>query len=326
MSFYSEFVCDTRFDPMSLFNAPLVRGDFSYWSPEGASQENDDKPAASFDLRPYELGELSGDFAVDLLSQSQHFVDLELLDWTSVPNTMSGGVATQLLPEPLCEVDYLIDLGRSQSPHQAASYTANASFDPSPPLDMLVPSALGLYSAVPTPDRPQSPKRKRLLDDERAASPPPCKRPRRAPPSPLPSRLQPIRVTSSSDTYTCPIPGCGAALHATDAAWRTHFKRAHHDDLCATCPSARAPSSACVARCPMPGCAESGPGASRRKGDGRMTLECVGRHWLNVHIGVVFRCPVCGDEGQMRESAATRHVRGCAKRRARRGGYGSVAH
>ncbi|KAH9917635.1 uncharacterized protein BXZ73DRAFT_105459 [Epithele typhae] len=310
MAFYSDFVCGPVLDPMSVFGAPLVQDDFNCWAPEGSTQEDDSTRAGSFDLRPFEPG-ASGDFAVDM---PQHFVDFELLNWTSVPDAMSGGLVNPPLPEPLREVDYLIDLGRSMSPspHQTAPRTVGASFNSSPRLDTLVPSALGLYSAVPTPDRPQSPKRKRLLDDERVASPPPahpCKRPRRAPPSPLPSHLQPIRVTSSSDAYACPIPSCGAALHATDAAWRTHFKRAHHNDLCAACPSARAPSGACVARCPMPGCATSGPGAgaSGRRGDGRMTLECVGRHWLNVHIGVVFRCPVCGDEGRMRESAARRH-------------------
>ena len=49
-----------------------------------------------------------------------------------------------------------------------------------------------------------------------------------------------------------------------------------------------------------------------------MSIESVGRHWLNVHIGVAFRCPVCGVESKWRESACARHARRCAEKHAMR--------
>ncbi|KAH9941702.1 uncharacterized protein BXZ73DRAFT_74897 [Epithele typhae] len=149
---------------------------------------------------------------------------------------------------------------------------------------------------------------------------------RPAPTSPVDADLQPIQVSSPNDTYPCPIPGCGAALAYKDSAWRRHFKTVHHAALCSTCPASGA-GSPCMARCPVPGCpdAHGASGGRRRSEDGTMTLDSLGRHWLNVHIGVVFRCPLCGHEGMMRESAATRHVRSCAQRR-RAGGTRAATH
>lgn len=90
-------------------------------------------------------------------------------------------------------------------------------------------------------------------------------------------------------------------VETKDSAWRGHFKRAHHRDLCGARGSARGGEASRV-RCLDPAC-NAAP----------MALESLGRHWLNLHIGLTFRCPVCGREGQWRESACARHIKRCAE-------------
>ncbi|TFK78054.1 hypothetical protein K466DRAFT_668541 [Polyporus arcularius HHB13444] len=148
---------------------------------------------------------------------------------------------------------------------------------------------------------------------------PPAKRPaasRKAGPRPLADSLQPIRV-SSAKFASCPLPGCGMEIEAKDSAWRGHFKRVHHDELCLTRGCRGLVTGTCVARCPLVD--DSCTGDHGRKhththGAGAMTLESVGRHVLNVHIKVVYRCPLCGLENEWRESACVRHIRRCAEK------------
>ena len=117
-------------------------------------------------------------------------------------------------------------------------------------------------------------------------------------------------------------------LKPRDTVWRSHFRSDHHVDFCALAPSGRCsgpgtggraggcPGVAAV-RCPFPaadGCAGAGTGGAC---DARpMVLESVGRHWLNVHVGLQFRCPVCGTQARWREWACARHIRGCAAKAA----------
>ncbi|PIL28965.1 hypothetical protein GSI_09012 [Ganoderma sinense ZZ0214-1] len=108
----------------------------------------------------------------------------------------------------------------------------------------------------------------------------------------------------------CPMPKCGAEIEACDAAWRGHFKAMHHDDLCLL-PGCDGVSPRCKARCPCPL-----PGSKTKACErGTMAIESVGRHLLNVHVGVAYACPVCGMERTWRESACARHIRLCLRKR-----------
>ncbi|RPD61743.1 hypothetical protein L227DRAFT_59459 [Lentinus tigrinus ALCF2SS1-6] len=140
--------------------------------------------------------------------------------------------------------------------------------------------------------------------------------------NPLPDSLAPIRVQSATHPR-CPMPGCGVELDAKDSAWRGHFKRVHHDALCLTPNCGGLVTGSCKARCPLPipGCKscasddEHKHGHVARKGSGgAMTIESVGRHLLNVHIKVAYRCPLCGLQNEWRESACVRHIRRCAEK------------
>ena len=130
---------------------------------------------------------------------------------------------------------------------------------------------------------------------------------KKAAPSPLPSHLQPIKV-SSATLPRCPMPGCGVVLEDKDSAWRGHFKKVHHDELCLTSNCRGPHAGPCKARCPfpLPECKSCASGA--------MTIESVGRHLLNIHIKVTYRCPLCGLQNQWRESACVRHIKKCAER------------
>ena len=142
---------------------------------------------------------------------------------------------------------------------------------------------------------------------------------RRTAKGPLPAHLQPIKVQSGT-LPRCPMPGCGVALEDKDSAWRGHFKKAHHDELCLT-PGCRGPQGgACKAKCPFPlpdckSCAAVAPsresGAGKKGAGGAMTIESVGRHLLNIHFKVAYRCPLCGLQNHWRESACVRHIRRC---------------
>lgn len=148
----------------------------------------------------------------------------------------------------------------------------------------------------------------------------PAKRPatsRRTAKAPLPAHLHPVKVQSAT-LPRCPMPGCGVALEDKDSAWRGHFKKVHHNELCIT-PGCNGPSgSTCKAKCPfpIPGCKSCAP-ASRDDGEGKkgaggaMTIESVGRHLLNIHFKVAYRCPLCGLQNHWRESACVRHIRRC---------------
>ena len=118
---------------------------------------------------------------------------------------------------------------------------------------------------------------------------------------PLPPHLQPIRVDATRG-LRCPLPGCPAILDSKDSTWRGHFKRAHHNELCGC---GGRPKKHCKASCPFPCLNNCG---------GIMGLECVGRHWLNLHIGVEYICPVCLRQETERHSSCSRHIRDCIKK------------
>ncbi|OJT04194.1 hypothetical protein TRAPUB_5146 [Trametes pubescens] len=102
----------------------------------------------------------------------------------------------------------------------------------------------------------------------------------------------------------CPMPGCDVVLSTKDSAWRSHFRIAHHADVCAD--SSCAASGSCERACPLPKADGSPCGA-------HMTVDSLGRHVLNKHIGVVYRCPVCGLEKPQRLYAAERHIKTCLR-------------
>ncbi|RDX52546.1 hypothetical protein OH76DRAFT_166968 [Lentinus brumalis] len=146
----------------------------------------------------------------------------------------------------------------------------------------------------------------------------PAKRPatrKRVVQPPLPDSLQPIRVGSTKSPL-CPLPGCGASLEAKDSAWRGHFKRFHHDELCLARGCRGLVAGTCKARCPLPESCASDHGNKHTHGAsaGAMSIESVGRHLLNVHIKVAYRCPLCGLQNEWRESACVRHIRRCAEK------------
>ncbi|KAI0719833.1 hypothetical protein C8T65DRAFT_736386 [Cerioporus squamosus] len=138
----------------------------------------------------------------------------------------------------------------------------------------------------------------------------------------LPESLQPIRIQPAT-LPRCPLPGCGLVLEAKDSAWRGHFKRAHHE-LCLT-DGCTGLSVSCKAKCPLPipDCKSCGSDdkhkhkhshAAQRGAGGAMTIESVGRHLLNVHFKVAYRCPLCGLQTEWRESACVRHIQRCAEK------------
>ncbi|KAI1792798.1 hypothetical protein LXA43DRAFT_1130655 [Ganoderma leucocontextum] len=133
--------------------------------------------------------------------------------------------------------------------------------------------------------------------------------------APLSDTLQPIKIPSASGALPrCPMPKCGAEIEDCDAAWRGHFKAVHHDDLCLTPGCQGLSASGCKARCPFPidGCKACGGADSANPRT--MAIESVGRHLLNIHIKVAYRCPLCGTEKQWRESACARHIRLCLRK------------
>ena len=137
---------------------------------------------------------------------------------------------------------------------------------------------------------------------------------------PLVKPPPPIRVHSAA-LPSCPMPGCGVQLEAKDSAWRGHFRRNHHRELCLTPHCRTLDAKSCKAWCPFPlsdckSCAgdDRKHGQSRPDAKGAMTIESVGRHLLNVHIKVAYRCPLCGLQNQWRESACVRHIRQCMKK------------
>ncbi|KAI0672364.1 hypothetical protein C8Q78DRAFT_744867 [Trametes maxima] len=122
------------------------------------------------------------------------------------------------------------------------------------------------------------------------------------PPSPAPTQpLRPILVSSPAPNL-CPIPGCNVWLGPKDSDWRGHFRKYHHADLCDVpgCSGVRCARARCPA--PQEGCKTCGTG---------MSAESVGRHYLNVHIALVYRCPLCGVAAAQRESACARHMTVC---------------
>ncbi|KAI0719843.1 hypothetical protein C8T65DRAFT_693128 [Cerioporus squamosus] len=139
----------------------------------------------------------------------------------------------------------------------------------------------------------------------------------------LPESLQPIRIQPAT-LPRCPMSGCGLVLEAKDSAWRGHFKRYHHDKLCLT-DDCRGLSASCKAYCPLPisdckSCSSDDKHkhkqshAAQRGAGGAMTIESVGRHLLNVHFKVAYRCPLCGLQTEWRESACVRHIWRCAEK------------
>ncbi|KAH9848515.1 hypothetical protein C2E23DRAFT_843269 [Lenzites betulinus] len=104
----------------------------------------------------------------------------------------------------------------------------------------------------------------------------------------------------------CRMPSCDASLPITDSAWRGHFLNRHHDEICAAgraCPDPRR----CLCLCPFKDCAGRVRGGVVQP----MSLDSLGRHVLNVHVGVRHQCPVCGAEKKQRRSACVRHIAVC---------------
>ncbi|OJT04189.1 hypothetical protein TRAPUB_5141 [Trametes pubescens] len=98
----------------------------------------------------------------------------------------------------------------------------------------------------------------------------------------------------------CPMPRCTVLLSGTDeSAWRRHVRVAHHAELCAE--TACAAKGSCRRPCPLPACGV------------HMQVDSLGRHLLNKHIGVLYRCPVCGLEKVQRKYAVDRHIRTCLR-------------
>ena len=122
----------------------------------------------------------------------------------------------------------------------------------------------------------------------------------------LPDHLQPIRV-DSTQPILCPMRGCAVPLDANDSVWCAHYKGQHHDQLCITAHCGHDGSAACTAQCPFPmvDCTTCTKGT--------MTVGNVGRHLLNVHVKVVYQCPVCGIENEWRHSSCARHIRACVE-------------
>ncbi|KAI0664122.1 hypothetical protein C8Q70DRAFT_219318 [Cubamyces menziesii] len=118
------------------------------------------------------------------------------------------------------------------------------------------------------------------------------------------SQLGPIVVEPPGGFY-CPMPGCGVPLPGNDAAWRGHFRSVHHKDLCA---DARAGSCAgkCRYACPLPKDDDDGHKCAMP-----MLVESIGRHLLNVHLGLRHQCPLCGKVEAQRLSACKRHIPVC---------------
>lgn len=117
----------------------------------------------------------------------------------------------------------------------------------------------------------------------------------RASRSPTPTPPAAI-VVVPTDNLGCAMPGCGADLSQKDGAWRNHLKTAHHKEVCtdSSCDDAKGCKSA---RCPT--CEKT------------MSMDSLGRHMLNKHIGVLYRCPVCGEQKQQRKYAIDRHIKMC---------------
>ena len=139
---------------------------------------------------------------------------------------------------------------------------------------------------------------------------------------PLPEHLRPIRVGTAALPH-CLMPNCAAELAYKDSAWRAHFGRVHHDELCLTPNCGGFVAGSCKARCPFLGpdgksCVghngHKRGGIVKKKAGAAMTIESIGRHVLSVHVKVVYRCPLCGLQKEWRESACVRHIRGCAKK------------
>lgn len=153
------------------------------------------------------------------------------------------------------------------------------------------------------PSAPRPGKRQRVPDSEiypdrpkkskcmHPSSPAPI-RPSRSSTPTLPEAI----VVVPTDNLGCAMPGCGADLSQKDGAWRNHLKNAHHKEVCtdSECDNAKGCKSA---RCPT--CKKT------------MSADSLGRHMLNKHIGVLYGCPVCGEQKQQRRYAIDRHIKMC---------------
>lgn len=178
------------------------------------------------------------------------------------------------------------------------------------------------------PNAPRSCKRKRPDHNDADIYPTPPKKcargPRRSTPhTPASARASPSSLARSQSPaldkstipkaivvarteFPCPMRGCGEPLETKDSVWRHHFRRAHHAELCSE--SACAARGSCERRCPL--MKENGKPCDSKC----MTVDSLGRHVLNSHLGVEYRCPMCGEQRQQRQYAADRHVRMCFKK------------
>lgn len=128
--------------------------------------------------------------------------------------------------------------------------------------------------------------------------------------SPTPALPEPILVVPTA--LDCTMSGCDHSLTQEDSAWRSHFKVAHHKQVCtdSACHNAKECKSAVCPLCP------TGP-----KGAKTMSTDSLGRHMLNKHIGVCYRCPRCGFEKMpWRKSSCERHIETCGTGKKERSG------
>lgn len=154
------------------------------------------------------------------------------------------------------------------------------------------------------PNAPRSCKRQRAPDVETYPARPKKSKCTHSPSAPSctsrsATATLPEAIVVGSTTLYCTMPDCAADLAKKDGTWRSHFKAAHHKEVCtdSSCADAKSCKSA---RCPQcPDDAET------------MPADSLGRHILNTHIGVVYRCPVCGEQKPQRKFAIDRHIKMC---------------
>ncbi|KAH9903510.1 hypothetical protein C8Q73DRAFT_786083 [Cubamyces lactineus] len=166
----------------------------------------------------------------------------------------------------------------------------------------------------PRPSHPHTHSTSSPIPTSSPSSLPSCSSPSSAPP-PLSStavvlspddlsQLKPI-VVEPPNGFHCPMPGCGVPLPGNDAAWRGHFWRIHHKDLCADARTGSC-TGKCKWVCPLP----------KEDGDAHkcampMLVDSIGRHFLNIHFGLCHQCPLCGKVEAQRLSACKRHIPVC---------------
>ncbi|KAI0752648.1 hypothetical protein C8Q80DRAFT_1267166 [Daedaleopsis nitida] len=341
MAFFTPLTSDFSYMPSSLVETSLVDDALTNWFDFDAFRDDALHADALYDIQPFSMIDESN---VELFPDPSSypiaigFPTVTQMPQANEPHCVSPSMFLQPLDEWFAsqiDVHSAMDSGSDSLPSIS---TPSHTDDSSSCDEHHKPSHVVSHVGAATSSTSHSLKRRADDSDYEDSASSSCseytpRRPaKRLSPSsrktikaPLPANLQPIKVQSTT-LPRCPMPGCDVLLEDKDSAWRGHFKKIHHDELCLTA-GCRGQSGACKARCPfpIPGCKScaSGPHEHEhehgKKAGGAMTIESVGRHLLNIHIKVAFRCPLCGLENQWRESACVRHIRRCAEKRAKEG-------